>query len=223
MKPTRPDIGEKGHAASPPNARVRRTKRRAMGGILVGGSSCVGKTRLAASLAAQRCFRHIEADRTLPTTRVIRPLDGSSEVWDRPVDELLRLLVVAAQASIPYLAEQARALSAGGVGWVLEGERVHPELVERLVEDGVAQGVFILETDAARLHATLLRRLPGFKSLTLSRQAAVAEVDRRYNLWLTEEVNLRGLSAVPSQPWETLSARVAGCLEERRGHPRALS
>jgi 2-phosphoglycerate kinase len=186
-----------------------------MTGILIGGSSCVGKTRLAAGLAAQLSLKHVETDRTLPRSSAMRPLDGATDVWDRPVEELLRLLVVAAEAAVPYLVEQAVALSVGGGGWVLEGERVHPELVERMAEDGVARGVFIVETDALRLHTTLLERLPGFKCLMPSRQYAVAELDRQYNLWLMKEADRRGLCVLPSQPWQTLSARVASSLEER--------
>jgi hypothetical protein len=190
-------------------------KRIAMTGILIGGSSCVGKTRLAAGLAGQLCFKHVETDRTLPRSAAMRPLDGTIEVWDRPVAELLGLLVAAAEAAIPYLVEQVAALSVGGVGWVLEGERVHPELVERMVEDGVARGVFIVETDALRLHNTLLDRLPGFKCLMAPRQRAVAELDRQYNLWLIKEAHRRGLCALPSQPWQTLPARVTSSLEGR--------
>lgn len=147
-----------------------------MAGILIGGSSCVGKTTLAASLASQLSFSHVEADRTLPRTGRLRPLDGSIEVWDRPADELCRLLVAAAEAAIPYLTEQATALCVGGGGWVLEGERLHPELVERLAQDGVTQGIFILETSAERIHEALVSRLPGFRSLTESRQRTVADV-----------------------------------------------
>jgi 2-phosphoglycerate kinase len=188
-----------------------------MAGIVIGGSSCVGKTTVARQLSVALSVRHVDSDRMLPRDPAIQPLAGSIEIWDRPVQELCGLLVAAARASTPHLAKQAVALSKTDTDWILEGERVHPELVDQLQMDGLAVGVFVVEPSADRLHHTLQVRLPGFQSLTPGRQKAVAALDREYNLWLIREARQRQLAVVSSQPWESLGIRILGALEGARG------
>jgi len=178
------------------------------GGLIIGGSSCVGKTTVARHLCARLNLAMVETDRSLPDDPRLRPLDGALEIWDRPTAELRDLLIVAAEMAVPYLLQQISGLVASGTGWIVEGERVHPNLIERLQRDGRAQAVFIIETDAARLYRTLMERLPGFKKIAESRRRTVAEVDRLYNLWLAQEASQRNLPCLDSQPWQTLSERV---------------
>lgn len=184
---------------------------RLVGGLIIGGSSCVGKTTVAKALAARLRVTHVEADRSLPADARLRPLDGPIEVWDEAPAELCWRLIAAAEAAIPYLLGQIATLAAAGEGWILEGERVHPELIEQAARDGTARGVLIIETDALRLFQTLHERLPGFKTLRESRQRAVAELDSLYNLWLSEEASRRGVECVASQPWHTLAERLLSC------------
>ncbi|MDT5122633.1 MAG: hypothetical protein QOC96_2115 [Acidobacteriota bacterium] len=177
-------------------------------GLIIGGSSCVGKTTVARDLCARLDLTLVETDRSLPDDPRLQPLDGSLEIWDRPAVELRDLLIVAAEVAVPYLLQQISSLAASGTGWIVEGERVHPNLIERLQRDGRAQGVFIIETDAARLYRTLMERLPGFKKIAETRRRTVAEVDRLYNLWLAQEASERNLPCLESQPWQTLPERV---------------
>lgn len=183
-------------------------------GLVIGGSSCVGKTTVARHLCARLNLTLVETDRSLPRASCLRPLDGSEEIWDRPPAELRDLLIKAAEAAIPYLLEQVSSLAASGTGWIVEGERVHPELIERLQRDEQTHGLFIIETDAARLYRTLLERLPNFTKLGESRRRAVAEVDRLYNLWLAEEAARRNLSCLASQPWPTLPERLLAAVSK---------
>jgi 2-phosphoglycerate kinase len=177
-------------------------------GLVIGGSSCVGKTTVARHLCARLNLALVETDRSLPNDPRLRPLDGALEIWDRPTAELRDLLILAAEMAVPYLLQQISSLAASGTGWIVEGERVHPDLIERLQRDGRAQGVIIIETDAERLYRTLMERLPGFKKIAESRRRTVAEVDRLYNLWLMEEASQRNLPCLESQPWQTLPERV---------------
>jgi 2-phosphoglycerate kinase len=181
-------------------------------GLIVGGSSCVGKTTLAKSLCAPFDLPLVQTDRILPNTPTLNPLAGPLEIWDRPPKELCQLLIVAASSATPYIARKVDALTASRRGWIIEGERVHPGLVEQVQHAGRARGVFIVETHAERLHDTLVERLPGFGELSESRQRAVAEVDRLYNLWLMNEATTRGLPFVASQPWVTLADRTLAAL-----------
>ena len=181
-------------------------------GLIIGGSSCVGKTTLAKSLCAPFDLPLVQTDRILPNSPTLNPLARPLEVWDRPPQELCELLIVAANAASPYITRKVEVLAASRRGWVVEGERVHPELVEQLQRAGRARGVFIVETDAKRLHETLVERLSGFSELSESRQRAIAEVDRLYNLWLAVEAERRGLPAVESHPWVTLADRTLAAL-----------
>jgi hypothetical protein len=149
----------------------------------------------------------IETDRTLPHNPQLRPLDGALDIWDRPTVELCDLLIQAANVAVPYLKQQILALSDFPTGWIMEGERVHPNLVEHVLADGVARAVFIIETDALRLYDTLMARLPGFRNISESRRRAVAEVDRLYNLWIGAEAARRKLDCIESQPWQSLADR----------------
>ena len=189
-------------------------------GLILGGSSCVGKTILAKSLCARFGLTHYQTDRLLPDNPTLNPLAGPLEIWDRPPQELSELLAVAANAAIPYISQQVEACEKQGVGWIVEGERIHPELVEHLRSSGSTVGLFIVESDAERLHKTLIERLPGFKALSESRQRCVAAVDRLYNLWLVNECARRDLDWVPSQPWPSLPARVLSMVRASIGSPR---
>jgi hypothetical protein len=181
-------------------------------GLIIGGSSCVGKTTLGKSLCAPFDLPLVQTDRLLPNNSTLNPLAGPLEIWDRPAQELCELLIAAANAATPYLSRKVEDLVTSRRGWVVEGERVHPELVERVQSSGRARGIFIVETDARRLHDTLFERLPGLGELSESRQRAIAEVDRLYNLWLIDEAAGRGLSCVASQPWDTLADRTFAAL-----------
>jgi 2-phosphoglycerate kinase len=181
-------------------------------GFIIGGSSCVGKTTLAKSLCARFDLALVQTDGSLPDNQTINPLAGPLEIWDRAPEQLCELLVVAAAAATPYLALQIEVLSASNQGWIVEGERINPELVQRVERGGSGRGIFIVETDAERLHNTLVKRLPGFGELSKSRQRAVAELDRLYNLWLISEASRRHLPCVASQPWQTLADRTLDVL-----------
>lgn len=190
-------------------------------GFIIGGSSCVGKTTIAKSFCARFELALVQTDGGLPNNPTLNPLAGPLDIWDRAPEELCKLLVGAANAAISYLARQVEVLSASDRGWILEGERVHPELVARVEQAGDARGVFIIETDVERLQNTLLERLPGFKELSESRQRAVAELDRLYNLWLIRETSRRRLPCVASQPWQTLADRTLDVLSNGYREPRA--
>lgn len=186
--------------------------------LVIGGSSCVGKTILARELSERLNLKLIETDRSLPNDPHIQPLGRGMEIWDRPPIELCDLLTKAAAAAPPYLLQQVSSLSQSNTGWIIEGERVHPGLVERLERNGQARGLFIIETNRERLYQTLMERLPGFKKIAEARRRAVAELDRLYNLWLIEEASKRNLTCLESQPWATLPQRVLTATTKATAH-----
>ncbi|HEX8888343.1 MAG TPA: hypothetical protein VF779_04160 [Pyrinomonadaceae bacterium] len=182
--------------------------------LVIGGSSCVGKTTVARHLCERLNLKLVETDRTLPNNPLLRPLDGALDIWDRPTMELRDLLIKAANSAVPYLREQIVTLSGSPTGWIMEGERVHPDLAERGLGEDDMQAVFIIETDARRLYRTLMERLPGFSDISEARRRAVAEVDQLYNLWLEAEAASRNLVCVESQPWQSLADRVVAVVAQ---------
>jgi hypothetical protein len=180
----------------------------AFSGLVVGGSSCVGKTTLCRALSLRLALTHVETDKSLPSDARLQPLDGPPGLWDRAPEVLCGRLIRAAEAAIPYLMRQAEELSAAPPGWVLEGERVHPQLAYRLTQSRLARGVFVVETDAQRISRTLTERLPGFMTLSASRRRTVAEVDRLYNVWLMAESRRYDIACIESQPWSSLPDRL---------------
>jgi 2-phosphoglycerate kinase len=179
--------------------------------LLIGGSSSVGKTTVAAAVGARLGVPVMEPDLTpAQSDPRLDPLVGLA-IWDRPPSQLCALLVTAAEAAMPFVEQQVAACLGGAV---IEGERIHPALVARLAAAGQARGVLIVEADAARLHDTLMARSHGFRKISEPRRHAVAEVCRLYGCWLSAQATELGVPCVSSQPWETLADRVlalAGC------------
>jgi hypothetical protein len=189
-------------------------------GLILGGSSCAGKTTAAREIGVRLERDVIETDHSVPDDPCLHPLRGSDSVWDRPPSEICQLLISAAEAAVPYQVTQSLQLAEGQADWILEGERVHPSLIERLTTLGVARGVFIVEPDAERLTETLVGQLPGFMILAQPRRRTIAEVDRLYNMWLLDETSLRNGMSVESEPWATLADRVLCMIRSSRTSPK---
>jgi hypothetical protein len=125
--------------------------------------------------------------------------------------------------AIPYLERALETVATQPGGILFEGERVHPELVAELTQRNLGSGAFVVETDAEGLHDTLLRRSSRFAAEAEDTRRKVVEVNRLYNLWLTDECQRLGLSVVASQPWDTLERRIGAALalvhRKTRGKP----
>ncbi len=176
--------------------------------LLIGGSSSVGKTTVARSLASRLDWDLVQTDTILAAEHALNPLAGLIDLWDRPPQELCEKLVAAASASMSHLIEYAAKRSRVREGVIFEGERIHPKLVARLAQlEDVAAG-FIIESDARRIYETLMKRSGTFRMLTESRRRTVAEVDRLYGSWLFQESSYLGVACIASQPWDTLEQRL---------------
>lgn len=180
--------------------------------LLIGGSSSVGKTTVAGAVAERLGWDVVGTDELLRDRPELDPLAGSSEIWDRAPAELCELLIAGAAAAIPHLIRCLTERAPSVRGLVLEGERIHPELSSWLGQGRDASAVFIVETNAARLHDTLLARSQAFTKLAESRRRAVVEVDRLYGSWLLRETARLSLPCIASQPWDTLAERVLGTM-----------
>lgn len=139
-----------------------------------------------------------------------------SDIWSKEPHELLDLLVTAAGASIPLLRTKIQGLVRGEIFWILEGERLHPSLVEEVTGQGdLVHGVLIIETDERHIREILQQRAREPIAEDLVR--CVAAVDSLYGSWLLDEARRRGLRWVRSRPWETLPQRIQRGIRHRAG------
>lgn len=175
--------------------------------VLVGGSSSVGKTTAARVLATRHGWDLLHSDPALPCDPTLEPLVGPDEIFDRPAVELCGRLIAAAEAATPLLHSLIldRPTSAG---LIVEGERVHPQLVAKLGHEGMARGVLVVETEVQRLYETLVGRSPGFRRLSEARRRCVAEMNGLYGQWLLEQGARFGIPCISSQPWPSLADRI---------------
>lgn len=176
--------------------------------LAIGGSASVGKTTLAATLAARLDVHEIvHVDDLVPA---VERDEGPSflaaaGVWRRPPDWLRDQLVAWTERLHPHIDRAIRPL----VHAIVEGEGIDHRLACRWPPDEV-RVVYVIETDADALHRTFASRASADRYLALSdsERHAVVEMNRRYGLWLRAAAETNGQPWVPSQPWSTLADRV---------------
>lgn len=133
-----------------------------------------------------------------PKTAAKSPLDRRRvQRWQND-----RRLVEVEQRAIPYIQPLLESVQ------VIEGERIHPLLVENAMKAGQAVGVFIIEEQPRRIYQTLQIRSQRFRDLTEDQKWKVAGFDGLYGQWLRVEAARRGLPWEPAQPWDTLCERI---------------
>jgi 2-phosphoglycerate kinase len=185
--------------------------------MLVGGSSCTGKTTLARALAERSGAEHVQVDdlrRGVEDERV-RFLARTANPWRRAPEELCERLRQAADALGPLLSRVVEDALRDGRRLVLEGEGVSPQLAASLCRDARVRALFVVELDAKRIARTLHSRSASFSLLSGDEQATVAATNARYCRWLAGECARLGLAGVDSQPWATLSERAEAALTSR--------
>jgi hypothetical protein len=175
---------------------------------LLGGASSVGKTTAARELARRMGHVHVELDGEAWRAPALNPLGDGPAVFDRPAAELCGLLVHAAEEAAPIILASLGRWQRRYGPVIVEGERLHPSVAGHVHARGLGHGVFIVEDDAERLHATLMARSEKFRTISEPRRRCVAEVDRLYGQWLRAECARAGIPCVDSQPWTTLPDRI---------------
>lgn len=134
--------------------------------------------------------------------------DGNTEFWYLSSQELCERLVRVTEQAERYLHSLVTEwLTHQKVG-IIEGEKIHPRLVEQLAYSSNTKGVFIIESNRKRLYQTLQQRSQSFRELGNVQRWQVVEMNRLYGLWLRSEAEQRDLAWVNSQPWESLTDRI---------------
>jgi hypothetical protein len=179
--------------------------------LLIGGGSSVGKTTAALSIAHGPDVEpvvHLD-DVRRENPRAVHRLDVAG-VWDSAPSDLLQLLLEETASVRAVLAHLVGGMGSDGLGAIIEGEGVEPELVDTLGADAPARFVYVIETDPVVLRRTLASRPSAGRFLALSpgQQQAVVEMNRLYATWLRDEAVRRSQAWVQSRPWATLPQRV---------------
>jgi broad-specificity NMP kinase len=177
--------------------------------VAIGGSSSVGKTTTARTLAREDGYRHVEVDRTW-TEHPGRELANKS-VLRLPPQALCEKLVEKARVLQPQIVRWIVEQTDGRV--VLEGEGFEPSIVDELDPALDVKVVFIVELDPERLRATLEGRSKSFHALEEHERVAVVAMGALYNRRIFEQAKAHGQPWLLSQPWETLPARVRALIQ----------
>ena len=154
--------------------------------ILIGGNSSAGKTTLARLLGERFDLACVHLD---DYTHKINDPDlafhsGEAGFWDQPAGELFECLVRVADNTGPYLEALASSRATTGKPGLIEGEKIHPRCMQRIITLDRAKGLFLIETDPEHLYQNLDQRSRRFRALSKTQQWKVVDVNRRYGSWL---------------------------------------
>ncbi|MFJ5926974.1 AAA family ATPase [Kitasatospora sp. NPDC092948] len=191
--------------------------------LLIGGASGVGKSRLAARVAADRHAFTVEFDdvvaaleaATTPATHpalhqfTARPASAEGE---RDTDRILELQIATAQALDNALLGVVRNRLSVDMPAVVEGDYLTPRAAAQAAEEAAALGrrlhtVFLHEGDPARIAANYAHREPD-----LGPQTARATVSAAYSHWLAAQARAHRLPVLDCHPYDTLPQRLAAAL-----------
>jgi 2-phosphoglycerate kinase len=181
------------------------------GSILIGGSSSTGKTTAARWLASRLNLPVVHLDEYLaeiPDAGLAFPASQPG-FWEQPADQICKLLIALAERASVHIQALLEKQTREGQPMLIEGERLHPALLQAAAQAGQAAGILVIEDDPEQLHATLLGRSQRFRDLPARQQQVVVQADSLYGGWLREQAVRRGLAWTCAQPWETLGARIA--------------
>jgi hypothetical protein len=177
--------------------------------IAIGGGASTGKTTLAAALAARLGMTDVahvdDLGPALEAEQGPNFIATTPGVWRRPPEWLCDQLVQWTAGLHPHIEHAAGALGHGGI---IEGEGIDPRLTRAW------RVVYVIETDAARLHDTFATRPGGhrFRALAPAEQRGVVAMNRRYGLWLRDTAEAAGQPWIPSHPWSTAVDRALAAL-----------
>ncbi|MFF3731332.1 hypothetical protein ACFYXM_13685 [Streptomyces sp. NPDC002476] len=189
--------------------------------LLVGGASGIGKSRLAARLAAERAAFVVEFDDVVSAVEAmttaehhpaVHHFDDSPDTSRLAVDEVLGLQIATARALEPAVLGVVDNRLTVDAPAVIEGDYLTPAVAATAINRGAGSGrrvraVFLHEEDPDRITANYASREPGN-----GEQRHRAQVSAAYSRWLAAQATRHGLPVVPCRPWNTLAARVGQAL-----------
>jgi hypothetical protein len=185
--------------------------------VAIGGSASVGKTTLAAVLAARLGLTEVvhvdDVVAVLVADEGPSFIASTPGVWTRPADWLCEELVRWTARLHPHIDGLVTDLLNRG-GGVIEGEGIDPR-VSGSWDPELVRVVYVIETDPGVLYRTFAARSSGprFLALPAHERARVVQMNRRYGRWLRTTAETHKQTWVRSQPWATLPERVSEALD----------
>jgi hypothetical protein len=134
---------------------------------LLGGSSSVGKTTAAATVAQRLSAAHLQVDAIAQASqdpRVRRFQADVDALWSLPADHVCELLIEKGEALAAQINAIIRRCSATAPITVVEGEGIHPSLARQHPAGGLTRFAFVVEPEQAVLFQTLTRRSARFRA-----------------------------------------------------------
>ena len=203
--------------------------------LLIGGSSGVGKTRVAQALARRLGLSVLLADDIrMSIQQVTTPAEqpgihyflAHPTIWQKPPEAICDgFIAVGSALARPLAVNIAHHVfeeSAGPV--IIEGDGILPALAARrdfsnkhfapAPVTNEVRAVFLVEPDEEVAMQKLRPRGRSFDHLSLKEQEAFARASWLYGQWLRRQAGRYQLPIVESRPWETLVERVLQAVSE---------
>lgn len=203
--------------------------------LLIGGSSGVGKTVVARSLARRLGLSVLLVDDIrMSIQQVTTPAEqpgihyflAHPTIWQKPPEALCDGFIAVGNAlERPLAVNIAHHMfveSAGPV--IIEGDGILPALAARRDFSNMhftpapvtneVRAVFLVEPDEEAVIENMRRRGRGFERFSLKEQETFARATWLYGQWLRRQADRYKLPIVESRPWETLVERVLQAVGE---------
>lgn len=173
--------------------------------ILIGGCSSIGKTTAAELLSKHLGVTHCPLDKIRNSFGhpIFREFD-SPEVWDNDIEDLVSIVRQMSIQLRPIIEKWCINTQSG----LLEGEGIEPDMVSKLSYTNNLKVIYIIETDAERLHTTLYGKAKKYRDLSEERQKKVLAMNTEYSKFIQSEAVKFNQPWVYSEPWETLHHRI---------------
>lgn len=197
--------------------------------LLIGGSSGVGKTVVAQTIARQLGLSVLLVDDIrMAIQQVTMPGEqpgmhyflAHPHIWQKPPETLCEGFVTVATAlARPLTATIAHHVFVKEAGpIVLEGDGLLPALAARkafpslhftpAVVDNEVRAVFLVEPDEAILAQNMQRRGRLFGDLSAREQQNLVHASWLYGQWLKRQADHYNLPIVEPRPWNNLAERM---------------
>ena len=177
--------------------------------ILIGGCSSSGKTTVSEKLCEDLRIPYYSLDEMRNENgNPIFSMLSIPEIWDNDVNHIVAIIKKIGIELRP-LVENSCAKTKSGL---IEGEGIEPKFVYETCNGANKRVIFILESDASRLHSTLCIRSESYRDLNESRQKKVVATNAEYAEYLRSEALKYNQPCIDSQPWNSLFSRIKGML-----------
>lgn len=191
--------------------------------LLIGGSSGVGKTVAARKLGQRLGASWLQVDDlrlallrsrvTLPEKTYALYFFQNHAAWNLPPEQFCEGLIAVGELMSPAIEVVIENHVDTHAPVIIEGDAILPSLVarpevQRRMQNGQVQAVFLVEPEEDVLLSNILARGRGIDRYTVTEAQTEARAKWLYGQWLAREAQRLSLPVLESRPWETLVERI---------------